>query len=150
MVFEGWCVGFRALSDADLEAKWIAAKEQNEWPGDEYKGQLGKQELESVKFVNEKLREYDALTDRFDAFVHIDAEDPLYVYDWRLEPERAMRETKGRGMSDEQVVNFVNGYYPAYELYTDVLRNGIFSDEKEKQLRFVVGKDRRVKEVHSI
>lgn len=38
-----------------------------------------------------------------------DAEDPLYVYDWRLEPERAMRESKGSGMSDEQVINFVNG-----------------------------------------
>lgn len=38
-----------------------------------------------------------------------DAEDPLYVYDWRLQPERAMRESKGRGMSDEQVINFVNG-----------------------------------------
>lgn len=38
-----------------------------------------------------------------------DAEDPLYVYDWRLQPERAMREEKGRGMSDEQVINFVNG-----------------------------------------
>ena len=40
--------------------------------------------------------------------------------------------------------------YPAYELYTEVLRNGIFADEKYKQLRFVVGKDRKVKEVHRI
>ena len=40
--------------------------------------------------------------------------------------------------------------YPAYELYTDVLRDGIFSDEKGKQLRMVVGKDRKVKEVHRI
>lgn len=37
--------------------------------------------------------------------------------------------------------------YPAYELYTDVLRKGIFSGEKGKQLRLVVGRDRRVKEV---
>lgn len=40
--------------------------------------------------------------------------------------------------------------YPAYELYTEVLRNGIFGDEKGKQLRFVVDKNRRVKEVHRI
>ena len=38
-----------------------------------------------------------------------DAEDPLYVYDWRLEPERKMRKEKGSGMSDEKVINFING-----------------------------------------
>lgn len=40
---------------------------------------------------------------------HSDAEDPLYVYDWRLGAEKKMRESKGSGMSDEQVNNFVNG-----------------------------------------
>jgi len=35
--------------------------------------------------------------------------------------------------------------YPAYELYTDVLRTGIFPGEKGKQLRLVVGRNRRVK-----
>lgn len=40
--------------------------------------------------------------------------------------------------------------YPAYELYTDVLRNGIFSGEEGKQLRMVVGKDRRVKQARRI
>lgn len=44
----------------------------------------------------------------------------------------------------------VRADYPAYELYTDVLRNGIFGGEKGKQLRLVVGKDRKVKEVHHI
>lgn len=98
-----------------------------------------------------------------------DAEDTLYVYDWRQQQEAAMRAEKGRGMSVEQVNNFVNGCkcivsglfdqttdlvpfsdYPAYELYTDVLRNGIFPGEKGKQVRMVVGKDRKVKEVHRI
>lgn len=71
IVFEGWCVGFRALSDADLEKKWKAAKEQYEKEGDEYRGQLGKQKLESAMFVNSSLRDYDALTDQFGAFVHM-------------------------------------------------------------------------------
>jgi D-glycerate 3-kinase len=39
-----------------------------------------------------------------------------------------------------------NADYPAYELYTDVLRKGIYP-EKGRQLRLIVGKDRRVKEV---
>jgi len=36
--------------------------------------------------------------------------------------------------------------YPAYELYTDVLRKGIFH-QTGKQLRLVVNKQRRVEEV---
>ncbi|KAK8210192.1 hypothetical protein M8818_003680 [Zalaria obscura] len=139
VVFEGWCVGFRALSEEALERKWRKAREAAESPG--YDGQLGKLEFESVSFVNVALREYDALTD--------DAEDTQYVYKWRLEQEAALRAAKGTGMTDEQVVKFVNGYYPAYELYTDVLREGIYK-EPGKQLRLVVGSDRRVKEVHKI
>lgn len=125
-----------------------------------------------------------------DAFVHIDAENTQYVYDWRLQQEAALRAAKGTGMTDSQVINFVNGCkfcrllnfppafilpstllywkgkqyvwnelgliayltkdYPAYELYTETLRAGIFKDEKGKQLRLVVGKDRRVKSVQKL
>ncbi|KAK1081594.1 hypothetical protein LTR33_004551 [Friedmanniomyces endolithicus] len=147
VVFEGWCVGFRPLDDEEVERKWRAAKAEYERKGAEYQGHLGKLHLESVLYVNAKLREYDALTDRFGAFMHIDAEDTQYVYAWRLEQEAALRAAKGTGMTEEQVVRFVNGYYPAYELYSDRLRNGIFGDEKDKQLRLVVGRDRKVKEV---
>jgi len=38
-----------------------------------------------------------------------DAENPLYVYDWRQQQEAAMRAAKGTGMSEDQVNNFVNG-----------------------------------------
>lgn len=38
-----------------------------------------------------------------------DAEDTQYVYAWRLEQEAALRASKGTGMTDEQVVKFVNG-----------------------------------------
>jgi len=146
IIFEGWCVGFRALSDDDVERKWKAAVEEYKSKGDAYSGQLGRLQLDSVKLVNNALREYDEMTRQLGAFVHIDAEDPLYVYDWRQQQEAAMRASKGTGMTEEQVNNFVNGYYPAYELYTDVLRDGIYP-EKGRQLRLMVGKDRRVKEV---
>lgn len=39
--------------------------------------------------------------------------------------------------------------YPAYELYTEVLRKGIYP-EQGRQLRLVVGKDRRVKNVFKL
>ncbi|KAK3662746.1 hypothetical protein LTR22_006362 [Elasticomyces elasticus] len=71
VVFEGWCVGFRPLSDEEVQRKWQAAKSEYEEKGDGYLGQLGKLQLENVQFVNARLREYDALTDRFGAFMHM-------------------------------------------------------------------------------
>ncbi|EME44185.1 hypothetical protein DOTSEDRAFT_172266 [Dothistroma septosporum NZE10] len=150
VIFEGWCVGFRALGDEEVEKKWREAKAEAEKGSSTYPGRLGKLELEDVLLVNSKLRAYHALTDRFGAFMHIDAEDTLYVYHWREQQEAAMRAQKGTGMSEEQVISFVNGYYPCYELYTDVLRKGIFAGQRGKQLRLVVGRNRQVKQVHKM
>ncbi|ORY00662.1 putative Uridine/cytidine kinase [Clohesyomyces aquaticus] len=140
VVFEGWCVGFRPLSDSDVEEKWNKARH-----GPLGTTQLGKHRLQDLLFVNAALRGHDTLTNSLHAFIHIDAEDTKFVYEWRLEQEAALHASKGTGMTDEQVVSFVNGYYPAYELYTATLRNGIFGPgEAGRQLRLVVGRDRRV------
>lgn len=137
VIFEGWCVGFRALADEEVKAK-----------REEKSKTLGTHRLEDLLFVNEKLRGYDVMTDCFDAFIHIDAEETGFVYDWRLQQEAALRREKGSGMTDDKVREFVDGYYPAYELYTEGLRAGVLKGEnKGGQLRLVVGKDRRVKDV---
>ncbi|KAG9571770.1 putative uridine/cytidine kinase, partial [Aureobasidium melanogenum] len=146
VIFEGWCVGFRSLSDKELVAKWEGAKAARIFDKEAYHGRLAFMELEHVSFINDALRQYDALTDYFGALIFIDAVDTLFVYEWRLQQERALREDKGTGMKDKQVIEFVNGYYPAYELYTDVLRKGIFQ-QTGKQLRLVVNKQRKVEEV---
>ncbi|OCL10456.1 P-loop containing nucleoside triphosphate hydrolase protein [Glonium stellatum] len=141
VVFEGWCVGFRSLSNDELEWKWAEARE---WENDGVaETQLAKHRLQDLIFVNEALKGYDVLTD--------DAEDTKFVYDWRLEQEADLRASKGVGMTDEQVISFVNGYYPAYELYTPTLRKGIFGPgDKGRQLTLVVGQDRRVKSVERL
>lgn len=143
IIFEGWCVGFRSLSPAQVEAKYAAA-------ATDPKSTLPKHKLEHLLFINSKLKEYDIMTDTFDAFIHIDAQETGYVYKWRLEQEEALRRDKGTGMSDEQVVKFVDGYYPAYELFTEGVREGVLKGGEERkgaQLRLVVGRDRRVVEV---
>ncbi|KAI1619056.1 glycerate kinase [Exophiala viscosa] len=156
VLFEGWSVGFRPLSPQILEAKHAAAVSalQNSTPSNPYKGRLGHNTLKSVMAINDALRTYDELTSQLDAFIHIDAADPLYVYKWRLEQEANLRASRGSGMTDEQVKHFVDGYYPAYELYTDTLRDGVFKDTKTdwqgRQLRLIVGQDRKVKEVVTI
>lgn len=183
VIFEGWCVGFRSLSDRELVAKWEDAKAARIFDQEAYHGRLAFVELEHVSFINDALRQYDTLTEYvvkvfifrqallttasyFSALISIDAADTLFVYEWRLQQERALREAKGTGMKDKQVIEFVNGCkssmdrsgleilftnrrytdYPAYELYTDVLRKGIFQ-QTGKQLRLVVNKQRKVEEV---
>ncbi|KAK1673721.1 D-glycerate 3-kinase [Colletotrichum godetiae] len=135
VIFEGWCVGFRALVEAEVEAKWKAPSRT-----------LQKHKLEHLLLVNERLKAYDAMTDLLDVFIHIDAEDTQYVYDWRLQQEAALRRERGTGMTDEQVVKFVDGYYPAYELFSDKVRKGVLPDSPGHQMRLVVRKDRSVKE----
>ncbi|KAI9779226.1 MAG: hypothetical protein M1839_007478 [Geoglossum umbratile] len=56
VIFEGWCVGFRALGSRELRQKWEEALESRE-------GTLWKHRLEDLEFVNDKLRDYDALTE---------------------------------------------------------------------------------------
>jgi D-glycerate 3-kinase len=138
IIFEGWCVGFRPLEPADVEAKWIAENRT-----------LFKHRLEHLLAVNDMLRLYNEITNLFDAFIHIDAEDTEYVYDWRQQQEdhlRLERNDPNAGMTPDQVARFVDAYYPAYELYTDGVRAGIFPGRPGCQLRLVVGRDRRVKQ----
>ncbi|KAJ5052142.1 uncharacterized protein L3040_001901 [Drepanopeziza brunnea f. sp. 'multigermtubi'] len=143
VIFEGWCVGFSALPEAEVVRR-------REGPN----RTLSKNRLEDLLFVNQRLAEYDQVLNReFDAFIHLDAEDTDYVYKWRQEQEAALRREKGMGMSVEQVTRFVDGYYPAYELYTARLRGGICRGKEGaqwKNLRLIIGSDRRVKEVTRI
>lgn len=142
VIFEGWCVGFSALSDEEVRTKQRGESRT-----------LKGHRIEDLLFVNERLRDYEVVNESFDAFIHVDAEETEYVYKWRQEQEEALRREKGSGMSEEQVVRFVDGYYPAYELYTERLRKGFFQGREGaegRQLRLVVGRDRRVKEVIKI
>ncbi|KAL8947369.1 MAG: hypothetical protein Q9222_006347 [Ikaeria aurantiellina] len=146
VILEGWCVGFRALSHARLSDLWkTAAQSSKRSTG--YSGRLGYNRQEDVEFVNSALKGYDVVTDQLDGLIHLDAENPQFVYQWRLEQEAALRKERGSGMTDEEVITFVDGYYPSYELFTEQLRAGAFENRRGNQLRLVVAKDRSVVEV---
>ncbi|KAK8128371.1 hypothetical protein PG984_009479 [Apiospora sp. TS-2023a] len=121
VILEGWCVGFRPLSPMEITALWMAPSRT-----------LQQHDLQHLEFINWRLEAYEAMTAMFDAFIHIDAKDLEWVYEWRLEQE------------------FVDAYYPAYELYSSKLRQGVFADKLSCHLRLVVSKDRRVKETFII
>lgn len=148
VIVEGWCVAFKSISPAEVERKWTESGEAALKSPGTLASKLHSHKLEHLLLVNERLQTYDrALTDRLDALIHLDAEHTPYVYDWRREQEAELRYARGTGMTDEQVEKFVDAYYPAYELFADGVRRGIFPQDKPgRQLRLIVGKDRRVKE----
>ncbi|VBB74036.1 Putative kinase [Podospora comata] len=139
VILEGWLVGFRPLSPVALEAKYCSPTSKT----------LHRHLPAHLMFINSCLENYQQIWDQFDAFVHVDAEDLGWVYEWRIQQEQGLRREKGveGGMTDEQVRKFVDCYFPAYELYIDGIRNGVLGEKKKAcQLRLVVGRDRAVKE----
>ena len=148
VILEGWCVGFRALAVDEVKRKWeIAVADRN---AGHYDGRLGWNRLEDVEFINNALMDYDEITDRLDALIHLDAEDERFVYSWRQEQEEKLRGSKGSGMSDTEVRSFISGYYPAYELFTDQLRGGTIDGKEGRQLRLVIGRQREMTAIHRI
>ncbi|POS85907.1 hypothetical protein EPUL_001620 [Erysiphe pulchra] len=145
VIFEGWCIGFSPLPDDAVAWK------QNQTTNKSLKNH----DLNHLLFINERLKEYEEVFNAyFDGFVHIDAKDISYVYEWREEQEKILRQEKGwaNAMSPQQVVDFVDNCFPAYELYTEALRqNGIVSRHdatRIKEIRLVVDRDRRVVEIY--
>jgi D-glycerate 3-kinase len=167
LIFEGWCLGFQPLSDAEMEEKWQLAKrlhqeavessepEQN--PGYSTTT-LAKHSLDHLRIINKNLRRYcETFTgpSNFDYFIHLDADKLVNVYEWRIEQEHALKREKGVGMTDEQVIRFVQGYMPGYELYLDRLRREPFvrnsPEAKWKgNLRVVLNKKRDIIEMKEL
>lgn len=59
VIFEGWCIGFRALEGDELMQKWKEAVAEREMGL--HKGQLGWNRFEDVQFVNDAWRRYEEL-----------------------------------------------------------------------------------------
>ncbi|CAN8065347.1 unnamed protein product [Agarophyton chilense] len=98
VLVEGWCLGFEPVPtdqvvDADLAV------------------------------VNEALHEFVAMYKRFDGLFIIEISNMEWVYDWRLQAERGTRASGRPGLTDEQVIDFVSRFMPAYKQYSQSLYN---------------------------
>lgn len=158
LIFEGWCMGFQAISNDEIEAKLNEAKKYS--ADDEFSGfsvhTLSRHSLEHLKSINGNLRRYNETfmtRHSLDYLIHLDTDTLSNVYRWRLDQEHALWAKKGTGMPDDAVVNFVQGYMPAYELYLDRLKEQAFplqkseSDTQKTQLRVLLAEDRSVLEI---
>jgi D-glycerate 3-kinase len=135
LIFEGWCLGFQPLSPAAVEEKWHTSRISagNSCAEDDQTTistqTLADHQLHHLLLINENLERYCRTfmgPQKFDAFVHLDTKDLHTVYAWRLGQEAVLWRAKGSGMTDEQVIAFVRGYMPAYELYLRRLSAGEF------------------------
>ncbi|KAK6607562.1 copper-transporting atpase [Botrytis cinerea] len=103
VIFEGWCMGFKSLE------KMNSSK--------------------NGKIINDNLRRYNTTfmnPANFDSLIHLDTEELANVYRWRVEQEHNLWKVKGTGMTDASVIQFVQDYMPAYELYLEELQRKPF------------------------
>lgn len=121
VLFEGWCLGFRSLSETELAQMYEEGKSRfSEMREEDAKdrAEFTACGLDELRFVNEQLQGWEQiwypLLDVFVQFVPVaqDGASPWsLIYPWRLEAEHKMKRTNGgRGMTDEQVYAFVKRY----------------------------------------
>ena len=150
VVFEGWCVGFQPISSEEIvQRRETAATKSVGDSASEPIHTLARHELEHIQQVNEHLTRYCATfmgAEHFDFFVQLDTDRLTNVYTWRKQQEHALIQSKGTGMTDDEVSAFIQGYMPAYELYRNNLQRGFFHDgnEGKQQIRVLLGTQREV------
>uniref|UniRef100_I1NQP9 Phosphoribulokinase/uridine kinase domain-containing protein n=1 Tax=Oryza glaberrima TaxID=4538 RepID=I1NQP9_ORYGL len=99
VLFEGWMLGFKPLPNEVVKAV-----------------------DPQLEVVNKNLEAYYDAWDRFiGSWMVIKIKEPSCVYQWRLQAEIAMRADGKPGMSDEEVMDFVSRYLPAYHAYLPTL-----------------------------
>jgi D-glycerate 3-kinase len=166
LIFEGWCLGFLPLSPVSSSPSVSSSSSSPPPPPPALLNMhaasarsppsatntLSSHAPAHLAAVDASLARYVAAfagPRHFDALVHLATPDVANVYAWRLGQERAMRARNGgRGMSDDEVVRFVRGYMPAYEMYLGRLTATSFfaggEDGGKMHLRVMLDADRRV------
>lgn len=174
VLFEGWCVGFRALAPDELEARHTRGT-----------GVVGKHLLENLVAMNTALEGYDEITEYYFPSLSFHANFALTV--WELKkPTRCPHPHRrriyrlrlrvaaaagtclahgDRARYDRRAGGGLCGWMcvsspfpkpggnvlteidmPAYELYVSALRQGAFK-ERGRHLKVVIGRGREVVEV---
>ncbi|GMM37342.1 putative ATP-dependent kinase [Saccharomycopsis crataegensis] len=114
VIFEGWFLGFKSV-DHELENVWSQAIQGSE--NAEITKFLTRIDYKQIELIDQLLKNYEYLWSMFDRFIYLATNDLLNIYQWRLQQEYALIKSKGVGMSDKEVVAFVDRYLPVYKLY---------------------------------
>jgi D-glycerate 3-kinase len=126
-LLEGWSLGFRPLPLDILKKHWQTAKH------------AGAHSWQAIEAINRNLEIFaESIYGFFDAHISLHPDSYNNIYDWRTQQEHAMKARNGGiGMTDAEVIAFVDRYMPVYELYGD-------TTESDHCLTLNLGKDRSV------
>lgn len=115
VILEGWMLGFTAVEPDTLPDPHL-------------------------RLINEYLPPYRAWLEYLDAFVWLEAEDPRFVLEWRVEAEERSRAEGKGGMSGDEVKAFTERFLPAYSIYLPGLRKR--APVAGPSLHIAIGRDR--------
>lgn len=118
VLIEGWCLGFEPVDKENLIDDDLA-------------------------IVNNALSEFGSIYSRLDGLFLIEISNMDWVYDWRLQAERGTRAAGKPGLSDDQVVDFVDRFMPAYKQYSAQLYRRPTPLIPHHELHIAIDQDRR-------
>ncbi|PVU91712.1 hypothetical protein BB559_004002 [Furculomyces boomerangus] len=162
VLFEGWNMGFRSVSDDTIDNIFAVDQEPGGWkakPKNHFNNfkQTLRHSPGSVKQINEMIKAHEELWYKlFDLFIYIRAEDQEYIYEWRWEQETKLQESLAKSgggekkgtMTRQQVNDFVDRFMPGYEVNgLELFKKGFFpiqGKEKIPQINLVLGRNRDV------
>ncbi|MCF6442625.1 kinase [Pseudoalteromonas luteoviolacea] len=99
LVFEGWCLGLSPQPLNLLKSSCNQFESQRDAERS-YRSQ-----------VNDFLsKDYQFLFSFFDSLVFLNGQNFEYVYQWRLEQEQKLIASRGKGMNEQQVHEFIQSY----------------------------------------
>ncbi|KAJ3021101.1 hypothetical protein HKX48_009196 [Thoreauomyces humboldtii] len=143
VLLEGWCVGFPPASPSRLEElldpniQTIASSLRSVLPA------MQRYPPSHIALVNEALHGYrSGITDRLDALLHVHTHDLRYVYEWRREQERDSWRKTGRGLTQDQVDDFVDRFMPGYVIGLDGLLEDGWPQSRDSYRRITIGEKR--------
>ncbi|KAF9978861.1 hypothetical protein BGZ73_008862 [Actinomortierella ambigua] len=131
VLFEGWSLGFKAVDHERLVQLYKRSQEIRQQYSNtsgstlqgDHGGYAAQHSLESLEFINEKLKEYEKeWYEYLDVFVHLSAPKLPTVFQWRQQQETELWKQRGSGMTESQVLAFVERFMVAYELYLERLK----------------------------
>ncbi|CAI5741770.1 unnamed protein product [Hyaloperonospora brassicae] len=107
LLIEGWCMGFQAIKTSSPKLS------------------------EHLKVVNDELHAFGKVYEELDGLIVIKIDDLDWVYEWREQPERLLREANRPALTSDEVRDFVHRFMPAYKTYLPEL----YADPKDSSSR---------------
>ncbi|KAI5957291.1 hypothetical protein KGF54_000219 [Candida jiufengensis] len=112
ILFEGWFNGYRPLDNDSLRLKYLTNSPDSI---------IQENKMYHIEDINNRLRDYVQIWKYCEFNIFINTDSISNVYKWRMEQEHALIKLKGTGMTDDQIIKFVDRYMPMYILYYDKL-----------------------------